>query len=398
MANNKIQVKRTSVSGRTANVTSSGNSQYIDAGELALNMADGILYSSNGSTLITVGSNLVNQNISGNLTVNAVIANGSLGTSGQVLTTNSTGVYWSNVSSGGGSGTVTSVDSGSGLTGGPITNSGTLSVLANNGIIANSSGTFVNANTGLVVNTAGVFVNSDYIATLTANNTSFVGTVSAANVVSNAQLSSNLSNYQTTSGLSANVATLTANNTSFVGTVSAANVVSNAQLSANLSNYQTTAGLSANVATLTANNANNLGGVAAASYVQNTDSRTLSGNLVFSGANVNFTNGVVTFSSTDAIKLPAGTAVQRPTGVAGQIRFNSDTNQFEGFNGVSWGTIGGTGGASGGGTDDIFYENSKTVTTNYSITTNKNAMSTGPVTVSNGVVVTIPSGSRWVVI
>lgn len=53
---------------------------------------------------------------------------------------------------------------------------------------------------------------------------------------------------QTTAGLSGNVATLTSNNTSFVGSVSAANVVSNAQLSANLGNYQTTAGLNANIA------------------------------------------------------------------------------------------------------------------------------------------------------
>ena len=45
-----------------------------------------------------------------------------------------------------------------------------------------------------------------FSATLTANNTSFVGTVSAANVVSNNQLSSNLANYQTTAGLSANIA------------------------------------------------------------------------------------------------------------------------------------------------------------------------------------------------
>jgi len=154
LADNKIQVKRTSVTGRTANVTSSGNSQFIDAGEFALNMADGILYTSNGSTLITVGSNLVNQNITGNLTVNAIIANGSLGVSGQVLATNSTGVYWSSA----GAGSVTSISSGDGLTGGPITNSGTLSVLANNGIIANS---------------AGVFVNTAYIGTLTAN--AFVG-------------------------------------------------------------------------------------------------------------------------------------------------------------------------------------------------------------------------------
>lgn len=49
----------------------------------------------------------------------------------------------------------------------------------------------------------------------TANNTSFVGSVSAANVVSNAQLSANLANYQTTTGLSANVATLAANSSTY---------------------------------------------------------------------------------------------------------------------------------------------------------------------------------------
>jgi hypothetical protein len=84
LANNKIQIKRTSVSGRTANVTSSGNSQFIDAGEFALNMTDGILYTSNGSTLITVGSNLVNQNITGTLAVDSISSNVSFTSTGAV--------------------------------------------------------------------------------------------------------------------------------------------------------------------------------------------------------------------------------------------------------------------------------------------------------------------------
>lgn len=92
------------------------------------------------------------------------------------------------------------------------------------------------------------------VATLTANNTSFVGSVAAANVVSNTQLSANLANYQTSAGLASNVATLTANNTSFVGSVAAANVVSNTQLSSNLANYLTISGVSSNVARVTANN------------------------------------------------------------------------------------------------------------------------------------------------
>lgn len=80
MANNVFQVKRTSVSGRQPNTTGSyaTNSQYISAGELALNMTDGILYTSNGSSLITIGANQVNQTVTGTLTVNAVSANGNV--------------------------------------------------------------------------------------------------------------------------------------------------------------------------------------------------------------------------------------------------------------------------------------------------------------------------------
>lgn len=110
MANNKIQVKRTNVSGRTANVSSSGNSQYIDAGEFALNMADGILYSSNGSALITVGANQANQRITntltlGNSSVNATVnstaftgsANAATYLGSSINSGNSTGIFTTGV-------------------------------------------------------------------------------------------------------------------------------------------------------------------------------------------------------------------------------------------------------------------------------------------------------------
>lgn len=77
MANNRIQVKRTTVSGRTPNTTNAANTQYIAAGEFALNMADGILYSSNGSTTIEVGANNTISFI-GNSTVNAVVNSTSI--------------------------------------------------------------------------------------------------------------------------------------------------------------------------------------------------------------------------------------------------------------------------------------------------------------------------------
>ena len=55
-------------------------------------------------------------------------------------------------------------------------------------------------------------------------------------------------------------------------------------------------------------------------------------------------------------------------------------------------------GATGGGTDAVFYENDQSVTADYTITTDKNAMTAGPVTIDTGVTVTVPTGSRWVVV
>jgi hypothetical protein len=53
---------------------------------------------------------------------------------------------------------------------------------------------------------------------------------------------------------------------------------------------------------------------------------------------------------------------------------------------------------TGGGGEPVFYENSTTVTANYTITTGQNAMSAGPITVNSGATVTIPSGSTWSIV
>lgn len=53
---------------------------------------------------------------------------------------------------------------------------------------------------------------------------------------------------------------------------------------------------------------------------------------------------------------------------------------------------------SGAVANGTMYENSKTVTANYTLTTNKNAFSVGPITIASGVTVTVPSGQRWVVL
>jgi hypothetical protein len=48
----------------------------------------------------------------------------------------------------------------------------------------------------------------------------------------------------------------------------------------------------------------------------------------------------MTLSGTDAILVPVGTTAQRPTGAAGQLRYNSTTAEFEGYT-TAWGSIGG---------------------------------------------------------
>lgn len=58
--------------------------------------------------------------------------------------------------------------------------------------------------------------------------------------------------------------------------------------------------------------------------------------------------------------------------------------------------LGSQAGASGGGGDKIFYENDTIVTTDFTITTGKNAMSAGPITIN--ATVTVPAGSVWTIV
>jgi hypothetical protein len=121
---------------------------------------------------------------------------------------------------------------------------------------------------------------------------------------------------------------------------------------------------------------------------------TVAGTLTSSGT-VN-ASGDVNFTSTGAVQVPAGTTAERPAGTTGDFRFNSTLSKFEGYNGSAWGAVGG--GATGGGSDAVFIENDQTVTTNYTISSGKNAGTFGPVTINSGVTVTVPSGSVWAVI
>jgi hypothetical protein len=150
-----------------------------------------------------------------------------------------------------------------------------------------------------------------------------------------------------------------------------------------------------------------------------------------------------TFSSTGALLISKGTNAQQPgSPVTGMMRYNSDTNQFEGYSGASpaWKSIGGSAlsndtstssnvypvfaGATTGTAENLYTSNAKllykpstgefqmstpvasngivvnaqTITADYTIAAGYNASSAGPVTVGSGVTVTVDSGSRWAVI
>jgi hypothetical protein len=309
MANNKIQFKRTSVSGRTPNTSVSTNNAFIDAGEISFNITDRKAFSSNGTALFEIGGNLSNIQVTGNSVLNGIIANGSIGSAGQVLTSNSTGTYWSTSTTG----TVTNIATANGVSGGPITSTGTIGLVVN---------------TGLSVNTSGLFVNSSYINTISANNSSFLGGLISTG-------------YQTTSGLSANVAALTSNNSTYVFGKTEGNLNVNNALTANNSTYlgglistgyQTTAGLSANVATLTANNANNLLGRTwvAPGTIGSTTANT-GAFTSLSSANLITTTNTVTFGTTAYItsggNFGIGTASPgRKLHVVGNSQFNGVTS------------------------------------------------------------------------
>jgi len=109
------------------------------------------------------------------------------------------------------------------------------------------------------------------------------------------------------------------------------------------------------------------------------------------------TTVVVKTSNTGSAELPNGTTAQRDGSPNnGYLRYNTTLNSFEGYTSAGWGSVGG--GATGAGGDAVFQENELNVTTSYTLTTGKNAMSVGPITIDSGATVTIPSGQRWVVL
>jgi len=99
------------------------------------------------------------------------------------------------------------------------------------------------------------------------------------------------------------------------------------------------------------------------------------------------TNGAASLYYDNVAKLATTSTGITVTGVVSATSFSGDGSALTGI-----------AGATGGSTDQVFYENDQTVTANYAITTNKNAMTAGPITINSGVTVTIPTGSEWSIV
>ena len=105
----------------------------------------------------------------------------------------------------------------------------------------------------------------------------------------------------------------------------------------------------------------------------------------------------VVINNTDSLIYLCGGPTSPTTGAfvgAGQAALMSWDSSVGDFVKVA----GGSGGATGGGTDQIFFNNGQTVTSNYTVPAATNSGTFGPVTINSGVAVTVSTGSSWTVI
>ena len=124
----------------------------------------------------------------------------------------------------------------------------------------------------------------------------------------------------------------------------------------------------------------------------------ISGDLYVDGTISGATDGGVNGSG--YWKIPSGTTAERPSGAgqvrAGMIRYNTDLDTYEGYDGTEWGPLGG--GATGSGTDRVFVLNEQTVNTNYTLPENMNATSCGPITIVDSVEVIVGDDENWSIV
>jgi hypothetical protein len=298
-----ITIRAGSLTNPSSNVAvQKTGSVYIDVGTAANTSA------TYGDILIGANGTIANLQIgSANTAKTIIYANGSLGSSGFALTSNGSAAVWTDINTSitGNAATAyaNAVANAAALyqtTAGLSANVATLTALNSTQLGGVAAANYVNTSGSYTI--SGVFTHNANIV-FSGNSTSQVllGTIAAGNGVAITNSSISVGNNTVNTTINATSFSGTANNATNLGGVAAGSYA----LTSSLSAYQTTAGLSANVATLTANNATNLGGVAAANYVNTSGAYTISGihthtaNVVVgnSTANVAISNNQMAFSN-----------------------------------------------------------------------------------------------------
>jgi hypothetical protein len=178
-----------------------------------------------------------------------------------------------------------------------------------------------------------------------------------------------------------------------------------------------------------------------------TDNLSLNGNtLAVTDTNGDLTlapdgTGGLIVSGTNSVTVPNGTTAQRDgTPASGMLRFNVDSDEFEGYNGTAWASVGGSAitndtstssdlfptfvDATTGTASELFTSNAQylfkpstgelkvkapvasngivvnadTMTSNYTIDSGTNGLSVGPFTIDSGVTLTIAAGQRHLIL
>jgi hypothetical protein len=404
-------VKNSTVGGFAIRIIgSSGTGVSVPSGATVWVYCDGTNF--NAINTESVGNFEVNGNLTVTGNTNAVAATytgnvAALNISTANVTATGAGAFTGNVSAANFTGaglTITSINA-SNISAGTIANARTTAASANGAstiVARDSNGSFA----GNVV-TATLFSGSGASLTSIPNSATTAASANGASTIvardSNGSFAANVGTFVSISGaVSGNGANLTNINASNISS----GTIANARTTAATANGASTIVLrdsngsfagnvvtgvtgtfSGNVSALNISTAN-------VTATGNVSANNVTITTTLTGNNANL-SGTVRMTSTGAVLVPAGTTAERPTAATGLFRFNSSLTRFEGYNGASWGTLGG---ATGGGNDQIFYENGQNVTTNYTISGTKNAMSAGPITVDSGATVTVDTGANWVIV
>ena len=123
--------------------------------------------------------------------------------------------------------------------------------------------------------------------------------------------------------------------------------------------------------------------------------------LEYTGSSIHLYSGQMATHTlvlqTDAKGVKVGTGVTLETN--GQATFSGivTATSFSG-DGSSLSNLPAGAPVGGASTNTVFFENDVAVAVNYQVTTNKNAMSAGPIAINAGIAVTVPSGSSWTIV